>query len=242
MQGVSQEQAAIVSGTMRGFLAHLARCRFAPHYVGDRPVRATPVTLVLAGPPVEEDVALLDDAMIAAAEDQALAILVFPELRTGDDIAKLINVLARAERWQVTLPARGEHPFDDTLVGIWWTTPAGDITSVMGLAPLGEMPVTRRAPHVALVAWGGSHSNEHTPPKRREGEVGLTSMPVPDALRSAEKYEEAWKRTTQDVRTATSYPRDGAARPHLAFSLAAGLRDQIHANAKCDKRGRPTRA
>ena len=45
----------------------------------------------------------------------------------------------------------------------------------MGLAPLGTMPVTRRAPHLAIVVWGGPHLNLHLP---RTARVGVASAPT----------------------------------------------------------------
>ena len=240
MREVALDDARIVNETTRRFLSHLTRCHFAPAHVKGQVVAGPPVTAVFAGEIEREDVAIVDDALNHSAEEGVVAILVFPELRTAEDIARLIDVLAAGERWRVTLPPRGDHPYDDALVGLWWTTPAGDKTSVMGLAPLGEMPVTRRAPHVALIAWCGPHLNEHTPPTAREGEVGLVSMPLPEVLRDPEAYKAAWKKTRADVRAATSFPRDGAARPHLAFSLPAALRERIAPRAvACDERGLP---
>ena len=134
----------------------------------------------------------------------------------------------------------GSHPHDDTVVGLWWTTSGGQMSSVMGLAPLGEMPVTRRAPHVALVLWPGAHLNDHPKPKRSETEVGLTSCRLPKHLLEADAYMTAWDRTRSDVAAARAYPKEATARPHIAFSLHGDVRSIIAPfSVPCGVDGRP---
>jgi hypothetical protein len=57
-------------------------------------------------------------------------------------------------------------------LGLEWKTKAGPICDDMGLAPFGTMPVTRRAPYVAIAVWGGPHLNEHI---RKGPRVGVAS-------------------------------------------------------------------
>jgi hypothetical protein len=236
---VGEEEASAVQWALQRFIAHLTRCRFAPHYVSGKEL-ASPPTVVLAGQLEAKDVALLDDFVVGAAEERSLAIVAVPELRTSHDIAELLLVLAQNPRWLVTLPESGDHPHDDTVVGLWWRTADGSLTSVMGLAPLGEMPVTRRAPHVALVLWGGEHLNPHPKPRRVNSDVGLTSCPLPPALLDRDKYDDAWKQTRAAVRAAQVFPKEATARPYIAFSLSRDVRATLlPISVSCDPEGRP---
>ncbi len=235
MRTVEGRDASVVEKTLRTFIAGLSQCRFAPHYMGGKQAATT---VVFAGQLDDGDVASLNDLIVAAAAEESVAILVFPEVRNADGVVRLLHALAADDRWAITLPPRGKHPHDDTLVGVWWTTPDGRITSVMGLAPIGEMPVTRRAPHVALVVWGGPHLNEHRTASATE--VGLTSMRPPDAFVDAARYSQEWDKTRENVRAAMAFPVDAAARPHVAFSLSATVRTALEPVASsCDARGRP---
>lgn len=147
--------------------------------------------------------------------------IVFPVLRTAPDIGGLLQLLHGRDRWRITREDWKKHARSDVLIGLRWRTAAGRTTSVMGLAPLGSTPPTRRAPYVALVAWTGSHANKHRP-ARRPDEVGLADMPVPDMM-EAEAYEQAFKATRDKAKAMKSTLAEGAAEPHLAFCLPAEL-------------------
>ena len=47
----------------------------------------------------------------------------------------------------------------DVMVGIEWQIREGLVSSPMGFAPFGTMPVTRRAPYACIAAWPGEHEN-----------------------------------------------------------------------------------
>jgi len=60
------------------------------------------------------------------------------------------------------------------IVDVAWKTANGKYTSVMGFAPLGCMPVTRRAPYVALALWPGDHENAWL---KQQDELGIIGAP-----------------------------------------------------------------
>lgn len=241
MHVVGEQEGAAVEDALARFIAQLTWCKFAPHYVGGLHAEAhPPATVVFAGKPGPGDASSLTDLLVLAGEEASLAILAFPDLRTSADVAGLLLALAADPRWRLTLPHPGPHPHDDTVIGLWWITSGSQLSSVMGLAPLGEMPVTRRAPHVALVVWPGAHLNEHPKPKRSETEVGLTSCPLPKHLLERDAYKLAWDRTRSDVAAALAYPKEATARPHIAFSLHEDMRRILAPlSVPCGVDGRP---
>jgi hypothetical protein len=89
------------------------------------------------------------------------AIAIFLGIRTEQELAEQLRILAAGERWKIT----EEHPegleTDDVLIGMEWTIRPGLVSSPMGLAPFATMPVTRRAPYVCIAAWPGGHENPH---------------------------------------------------------------------------------
>lgn len=114
----------------------------------------------------------LSEFFVGAAHEGRAAVAVFPKLGCEAEVVALLRTLAQGgERWSVS-----EHVSDSNdgiLVSVRWRTDHGDWSSTMGLAPLPAMPVTRRAPFVALAAWPGA------PGKRRgsKGSVGFIDMP-----------------------------------------------------------------
>lgn len=94
---------------------------------------------------------------------------------------------------------------DDVAIGLWWQTAHGPWSSVMGFAPLGSMPVTRRAPYVAIVLWPGGHENIHR--TDRPAAVGIVQAPVvPDA----QEYQRIWDRTKAKTSELLSEPPENA--------------------------------
>lgn len=86
------------------------------------------------------------------------------------------------------------------LVGLHFTTADGERSSVMGFAPLGCMPVTRRAPYVAIAVWSGSKVNVH---KQTAGtKIGFIDGPVVDkdgAPLDAAAHRSIWETTMARV-------------------------------------------
>jgi hypothetical protein len=221
-----EETGALIRATQR-FL-RVTACRFAAMYGAAADAM---LWMVLEGSTMRDDPApLLRDHFDSAGDANLPAVVLFPELRHASEVVALLRWLATSERWLLSLRERRRHPHDDVLVGMEWMTAHGDRTSVMGLAPLGTMPATRRAPFVTLIAWTGQHVNPNTPPTRVDGEVGFVSMPpVPSTTPAidGEKYDELWNSTRKAVSELRGYPLDGAARRDVGFSLPAEFKDEL---------------
>jgi hypothetical protein len=172
-------------------------CRFASTLAAKRPVLVDFYSPI--GP--------LDHGQMAAfvdgtADRQVTAVLLFPELRTARDIADLLVALRRRERWQVTRARwpRGYRKRDSIAFSLEWRTRANGVCDAMGLAPLGTMPITRRAPYVAIVVWGALHLNEHV---RKGPHVGVASA----ATRlEKEPHEKLMKASIRNVRALLDVP------------------------------------
>lgn len=150
-----------------------------------------------------------------AASELRVAILLAPEAKGDDATAALLRILAEHPRWDIA--AELELARDGTEVGVrmTWQTSAGQITDAMGFAPSAYMPMTRRAPHLALAAWTGAYENpnrKHRDPRR----VIIGDAPPPDGG----DYAVTMERTRESSRTLTA--PDEIERKHLrrlAFRL-----------------------
>lgn len=150
------------------------------------------------------------------------AILLFPHLRSAEQLAPLLQILAVDRRWTVSrvdwkVTREEQVGRECVLVGVDWTTSTGDTSSAMGFAPLGSMPVTRRAPYFALALWSGGHENPYkkTPAKR----VGF--IDAAHSLTKA-KHDRRWIETEELVQRLLADPADDAAVfRRVAFCLEA---------------------
>jgi hypothetical protein len=120
--------------------------------------------------PIDEaiDVDAIGSFVDGTAPTEVVAVVLFPSLRTAADVVDALLALTRDERWQLAdagWPV-GQARADSTALSLTWRTKSGGLSEAMGIAPLGTMPVTRRAPYVAIVAWGGPHLNKHIRPPR----------------------------------------------------------------------------
>lgn len=209
---------------MRGFLrSGVTGCAFARAHAKE----ATDALLydVHVGPlddvfPVE-----VERFLDAAADENAVGIVLLPELRTGEQICELLRLLGTRPRWRIAERAWRRHARPDVLVGVWLQTRLGEETSVMGLAPLGSMPATRRAPYVGLAAWPGGLVNPFWT-KPTPGRVGLVNMPLPGKM-NEEAYASAYEKTERDVRLLKESLEEGAARPDVAFCLPPSCRERL---------------
>jgi hypothetical protein len=167
------ERYKVSEGHFRDWLnRRLTGCTFAGLLAGSRPVKID----------FYASLGKLDHRMVeafidGAASREITAVLLFPALRTARDVVGLLTELNRGDRWQLSRVRwpRGYRKPDSIAVALDWTTKAGPICDAMGLAHVGTMPVTRRAPYVAIVVWGGPHLNPHLPAGER---VGVASAPT----------------------------------------------------------------
>ena len=159
------------------------------------------------------------------------AILLLPHVRSDEQISRVLGVLAADPRWSVSRVEWGSAcpesvRADRVLVGVEWKTTDGDASSAMGFAPLGTMPVTRRAPYFALALWAGGHENPYkkTPGKRVGFIDAAHSLPKP-------KHDKRWTDTEEAVgRLLADPPEDRQLLRKVAFCLDANaVADLLHA-------------
>jgi len=98
--------------------------------------------------------------------------MIFPSLRTHEDVADACRILSRSPRWKAERQSYSCAVTGCEGLRMDWTTRSGMRSAAMGFAPFGEMPVTRRAPYVALALWTGERLN----PFHSRGPAGTVSM------------------------------------------------------------------
>ncbi len=151
----------------------LTGCHFATSFSSRKPLKLDYYT------PINEAVDLdaIGGFIDGTAAREVVAVVLFPSLRTPRDLLEVLGTLCTDPRWQVNevhwLEGR-ERP-DSVALSLTWKTPTGDISDAMGVGPLGTMPVTRRAPHFAVIVWGGPHLNPYI---RKTDRVGVASAPT----------------------------------------------------------------
>jgi hypothetical protein len=220
---LEEQDAEHITDVMRGFLRSVSGCSFASSAA--RTAGSDLIFGVMSGDTVDAP-SFLNPFLDEAAAQRVAVVVCFPELRTPLDVVQLLGNLARDDRWQLRIAPRKKHPHDDALASLFWTTPANDRSSVMGLAPMAEMPVTRRAPYVSLALWPGTRNNPYKSSK--DGEVGFIDM---NTSMDKAAFDVAWDKTRQTVRARCAYPADGAARPDVAFSLPVAMQRELEALA-----------
>ena len=196
-------------------------CKFASYLASQDPRLAFWVHL--------EDVSAVDLADVeahidAAAADGDVALLVFPRISTDDEIVELAQHVQQDNRWSVRARSCpddfGELGRRMLGLGIEFETRGGARSGVMGFAPSGLMPVTRRAPFVTLALWAGGRDNlffRHSP----AGTVNMADVPM-DLDR--ESYDKMWSRSVADTRRRLQDPRhDSTWLRSVAFCLPRSL-------------------
>lgn len=179
----------------------LCGCHFAPAYTRKAAGLAMAFTkldsLDDGGDTLPE---VLAGGLRGAAEIGKIGVLLFPEMRRIDELAKLITILARGtdSGWSVAVrePGTGfSTRADEVPIRITLRTRHDAASNVMGIAPIGTMPITRRAPYFALVAWAGLGRNpfrEETP-----GAVGIANCPLEPRFANDEAaYRRRWDEST----------------------------------------------
>lgn len=151
----------------------------------------------------KEDVAGIDSFIDSAAQESNFAVILFPRVRTTEEITHLLRTLASGERWKIKPVSWNKSPREGaSLIGVMFKTTNLDQSSVMGFAPLGCMPVTRRAPYVALAVWAGSRLNKHR--ESPKGSIGFIDAPPVDRYGqelAKEAHDSVWETTRARVKS-----------------------------------------
>jgi hypothetical protein len=193
---------------------------FASHPKTEAPRIVTTVALDAFS---RKDAADVARAFDAAAEKDWFGAVLFPRIRTGEELITALRTLTRAGRWSCegvewkTIARPGDRP-----VGLTWLTNTGLRSSAMGFAPLGSMPVPRRGPYFGIVVWPGGYRNKLMRSKR-PGTVGF--IDGAHGLKPA-KYSDVFERTTKRVRVIFGDPKeDPVVLRDVGFCLPAVIAD-----------------
>jgi hypothetical protein len=154
------------------WLHQMTGCRFAQRFV-----KATATTdaersprIVCATIEIGEDAASrFSEFLDGCAGIEAAGVGLFPSIASTEQIARLVRALGEHERWR--FGCRIDEQRRLLLLSVEWKTLQGKWSSAMGFAPLMTMPITRRAPYVALAMWPGAAR------KANQDVVGFIDMP-----------------------------------------------------------------
>jgi hypothetical protein len=194
-------------------------CRFARVFAGKKIIRPVEIQVPLTA----ADVTNLDVLLDALAAANQVGLVLWPLLRSSADVVSVLRTLIVSSRWKCHRVPWGKHSHDDaTQVGLTWKTPLGDASSVMGFAPLGSMPVTRRSPYVAIAVWPGGRENPKHPSPA--GEVGFIDCKVPEASKPEHNYDNLFTLTNKGVLglLGAPPPDDHKTLRKVAFCLPSG--------------------
>ncbi len=229
------EQAFTPEGIVRRFLAYGTGCSFAATLAKhpDGLIEwATQQTALTA-----EGVARINTFLDQAGNASRAAVVVFPELRSASDICGLIRRLVADARWTLERSEWREHARPDILAWIKWRTSAGRLSSAMGLAPLGSMPVHRRAPFVAIALWPGGRENRYRQEQSAKDEekgrpVGFLDIKIHEVMDTVEQYRAVKETTEQNVGELKKIPAEGAAWHDVTFCLPADVKSLIFGDSQ----------
>jgi hypothetical protein len=197
--------------------AGLSGCQFAKT-IARKSKNIALITHDVPDPPEPERLnSFFDDC----ARSERAAFVLFPSIRFERELLPVLYQLGCDPRWEVRDHSTYE-PYSNILYGLEWKTAGGDVTDTMGFGPFGAMPVSRRAPYVALAAWPGGRSNalRGTPPTpaARRGQVSFL-----DAAHGLDdkRYQRQWSDTTTTIAELMIEPPDDAKiYRKVAFSLS----------------------
>jgi len=199
----------------------LTGCNFATSFSSTKPLKLDYYT------PISEaiDVGAIGAFIDGTTAREVVAVVLFPSLRTPVDLVEALRALCKDARWRVREAdwPKGRGRDDSLALSLTWRTPSGEVSDAMGLAPLGTMPVTRRAPHFAIVVWGGPHLNPHLPKTDR---VGVASAPT--GLSKA-AHKRLMKTTDERVRELLTEPAEDRV---WLRQIAFILQREVHESAR----------
>lgn len=163
-------------------------------------------TLSWVDEPTEELLGILDPFLEQSCIEGRFPFVLLPRVRDGIGIVQLLALLRDAPRWEVA-PTPWSHRAPerrDVAISVHWKTPGLMRAVAMGFAPLGSMPVTRRAPYVALSLWPGGRDNPHF--TKSPGDL-VSFADAPTNL-SKDAHDKLWETTARETRTMLGDPFD----------------------------------
>lgn len=164
----------------------------------------------------DEDIEVFERILDNATEKKAVVVAVLPSLRTHDDVVELVTSLARRPRWTATTRQYACAVDGCSALELVWSSTEDWCATVMGFAPFGEMPISRRAPHVALAISAGGKNNKFF----NLGEPGRVNMAHARHDLNEAKHRTTWRKTEADVAALFSDPpEDSKALRRISFCL-----------------------
>jgi hypothetical protein len=128
----------------------MAGCRFASSFAAKGSARRIAYYVVI-GHLEHADLPTIDVAAEGYAREGRFLVVLFPHVRSLPEIANVLQVLDANDRRACAHVAWRKHARNDAAqIGLTWRTEHGLESSVMGFAPLGTIPVTRRSPFLGL--------------------------------------------------------------------------------------------
>ena len=211
------------------WLGRISPCMFARMFASHPDTKQTRIVCsVVLDEFSAADALDVDHAFDDAAKKGWFGLVLFPRLRTAEGLAEVLSTLVTSPRWdcQRVEWRKVERPTDRP-IGLTWMTASGLVSSAMGFAPLGSMPVTRRSPYYAIVAWPGGRANTLMHSSRRDA-VGFI-----DGAHGLEEsaYNKAFAGTTSRVGRLFGDPiEDRVLLRDVGFCLPATLADEFLAD------------
>jgi hypothetical protein len=162
------------------------------------------------GIPDQDAVRQLTEHIQVAASARHFAIAIFPDVVLELQLRIFIDLLGISAGWVVdrlNIPGR-------FAVAMRWASSAALQSSVMGFAPFGTMPVTRRAPYVAVALWPCGYDN----PRRKKPDafigVGDTAHTFAD-----DRYDRMQAKTRARVKATRAMHADASLFTGMTFCL-----------------------
>ena len=208
-QGEGQEHAAVVQEMFGAWLnaTNLHGCSFATWAARNRRLRYAS----FFDAPDENVVRQLSLHIRMAQAQEQLALAVFPSIETERQLMAFVELLIRDQQWTAI-----QRPISDRLaVELRWKASELLEASAIGFAPLGTMPVTRRAPYVALGIWAGGHNN----PRRKKPDAFVGVGDMSHTLRT-DRYDTMQRLTRDHVSRTRSVLRDTTVVTGVTFCLS----------------------
>ncbi len=201
-------------------------CAFAKRFAGRNLNLRHILTVSIVDEPDGDAVFATNSWLEQAYIQEKVAIVAFPMLRTQAEVAQLLVSLCSQEdgRWGMKeLEWKEGTRRMGVLVGLNWKTPNDYTSIVLGLAPFGSMPITRRSPVVALALWPGSFDNPYRKQRLREI-VDLGDMRIDEDLEE-EPYNRMMNATLRDKASILQDQAEGASRTDVTFCLDDSARE-----------------
>jgi hypothetical protein len=164
---------------------------------------------------------LLNTQLDAASKRNEAAAIIFPDIRTPQEIVALVNLLCDDpnQRWYWTKDGI-EQSDSASLIGLRWILPKGkSVNYVLGFAPISTMPQTRQSPFTALFLR--IKDDKRTPSHRENGLVQVHLADLDSTFHPQALHDEVWELTRKTRGLHVEDHMSLAARARVTFSVSS---------------------